>query len=235
MASVKKRPVQKEWLTKNPWENLSIANANKTAQKRDAFTFTQFEALLAATSAPAVALKHAEEWHRLVCVGGYTGQRKTDCVQLTGEQVDLARGVIRFARRKNKDVREVPIHPSLRPALVSAIEQQGKGKLLPALAALPPRGRRSVSDAFRLKVLPLIGVDQPFGPAGKARTLAPLSFHSLRHALSTWLNDAGVSDVDRMEIVGHKDRQVSQGYTHAGLKNARKALAKVPRLGRKPR
>lgn len=224
--------VQKEWIEKNPWDDLTIEGANKARQKREAFTFAQFEQLLAATTAeatnPKPALKHPGEWHLLILLGGYTGQRKTDCLQLEGRQVDLARGVVRYWRKKNKDHKEVPIHPALRPALTAAKKQQGDGKLLPNLAAYPPRGSGSISDRFRLQVLPLIGVDQPFGAPGKARTLAPLSFHSLRHALSTWLNNAGVSDVDRMQIVGHTDNTVSQGYTHSGLKNAKRALRKVP-------
>lgn len=219
--------MQKEWIEKNPWDGLAIKGAKKRRQKRQAFTFGMFEQLLQVTAAKGCQLDHAAEWHLLILLGGYTGQRRTDCVQLAGEAVDLKRGVVRFWRGKNKDFKEVPIHPALRPDLVQAIERQGKGRLLPALAALPLTGRKSVSDVFRQRVLPLIGVVQPYAKSEGARTLAPYSFHSLRHALSTWLNAAGVSDTDRMEIVGHADREVSQGYTHAGLKQARRAMRKI--------
>jgi integrase len=219
--------VQKEWLDKNPWDELSIEGAKKRRQKRQAFTFGMFEQLLQATAAEGCKLDHAAEWHLLILLGGYTGQRRTDCVQLAGEAVDLKRGVVRFWRSKNQDFKEVPIHPALRPDLVRAVARAGKGRLLPALAALPLTGRKSVTDIFRQRVLPLIGVVQPYAKSGGARTLAPYSFHSLRHALSTWLNAAGVSDTDRMEIVGHADRDVSQGYTHAGLKQAKRAMRKI--------
>lgn len=235
-----KAAVQKEWLERNPWDGIRIEGAKKKRQKRQPFTFAMFEGLLTATASPKCELEHAREWHRVILLAGYTGQRRTDCVQLTGEAVDFKRGVVRFRRRKNKDFKEVPIHPALRPELAAAIEQHGKGKLLPALAALPPTGRTSVSDVFRQRVLPLIGIVQPYGEgatdegdAPGKRRLAPYSFHSLRHALSTWLNAAGVSDPDRMEIVGHVDRDVSHGYTHSGLKQARRALRKIPHAKRR--
>ncbi len=93
-----------------------------------------------------------------------------------------------------------------------------------------------MTDIFRQQVLPLIGIVQPYekhGEKRRARTLAPYSFHSLRHALSTWLNAADVSDPDRMEIVGHSDAGVSHGYTHAGLRQARRALQKIPTAKRR--
>lgn len=228
--------VQKEWLEKNPWDGLAIAGAEKKKQKRHAFTFAMFEHLLQATAAEAAkeepAIEHAAEWHLLIRLGGYTGQRRTDCVQLAGEAVDFARGVVKFWRKKNKDFREVPMHPSLRSELAKAIEARGSGKLLPSLATLPLTGRKSVTDVFRQKVLPLIGIVQPYQKSEGPRTLAPYSFHSLRHALSTWLNDAGVSDPDRMQIVGHADKAVSHGYTHAGLKQAKRAIRKIPKAKR---
>jgi integrase len=229
--------VQKEWVDRNPWADLRIAGAKKKRQKRQPFTFAMFEQLLAATVATKCPLEHAAEWHLLILLGGYTGQRRTDCVQLAGSAVDLKRGVVRFWRSKNKDFKEVPIHASLRPELMKAVQKRGQGKLLPALAALPPTGRKSVTDVFRQQVLPLIGIVQPYekhtgDEVRRARTLAPYSFHSLRHALSTWLNAAGVSDRDRMEIVGHTDAGVSQGYTHAGLRQAKRALRKIPKTRR---
>lgn len=230
--------VQKEWVERNPWDGLRIAGAKKKRQKRQPFTFAMFEALLQKTAAKDCPLEHAAEWHLLILLGGYTGQRRTDCVQLTGQAVDMKRGVVRFWRAKNRDFKEVPIHPALRPELAMALHKHGTGKLLPALAALPPTGRRSVTDIFRQQVLPLIGIVQPYEKhAGeekrRARTLAPYTFHSLRHALSTWLNAAGVSDPDRMEIVGHTDAGVSHGYTHAGLRQAKRALRKIPTAKRR--
>lgn len=229
--------VTKEWLDRNPFDGVLMPGAKKKRQHRHAFSFQQFEALLNATAAEArkkePAIEHAAEWQLLIRLAGYSGQRRTDCTQLTGDQVNLARGVLKFWRRKNKNWLDVPIHAALRPALAAAVKAHGKGKLMPALAALPPTGRTSVSDLFRQRVLPLIDIVQPYGKAGEGRKIAPYSFHSLRHALSTWLNDAGVSDADRRGLVGHADRDVSLGYTHTGLQHAKRALGKVPTAKRR--
>ncbi|PXA03989.1 hypothetical protein DDZ13_08050 [Coraliomargarita sinensis] len=53
------------------------------------------------------------------------------------------------------------------------------------------------------------------------------SFHSLRHSYSTWLNEAGFSETDRMRIVGHADKKVSQKYTHAQIETVQENLKRL--------
>jgi len=227
--------VTKEWLERNPWEKVRMPRGRSRKQQRQAFTFAQFQALLDATAKEARAkepkLAHAAEWHGLILLGGYSGQRRNDCVQLRGEQVNAKRGVLRFWRSKNNDWFEVPIHPVLRPLIVPLAKRNGH--LFPHLAALPTTGRKSVTDIFRQRVLPLIKIVQPYEKGGQGRKIAPLSFHSLRHSLSSWLNEAGVSDADRRALVGHADAGVSLGYTHTGLADAQRAIERIPHAKRR--
>jgi hypothetical protein len=58
-----------------------------------------FEDLLQATAAKNCPLAHAEEWHLLILLGGYTGQRRSDCAGLKGESVDFSGGVYSSARK----------------------------------------------------------------------------------------------------------------------------------------
>ena len=61
--------------------------------------------------------------------------------------------------------------------------------------------------------------------------LAEYSLHSLRHSLSTWLNQAGVPDATRMALAGHEDEDVSLGYTlMLELETRSAALGKIPSL-----
>ena len=221
-----------ELISENPWDGVRVPNARKQRQRRQPFTWAQFTALLE-TTAPGAAdpIEDAEEWHLFLKMAGYMGQRRMDNARLQASQIDLGRRVVRFWRSKNRDWLEVPIHPALQPDLAAAVKRHPTGPLLPALAARPTTGRSSLSDEFRQKILPRIGIDQPYQKGG-GRKLAAYSIHSLRHALSTWLNEAGVSDVDRMRLVGHADQQVSQGYTHTGLEQAHRAIAKLPRMKR---
>ena len=48
--------------------------------------------------------------------------------------------------------------------------------------------------------------------------------------LSTVLNSVGVSEETRMRIVGHADRRVSAGYTHAAFADAVRALEMLPEV-----
>lgn len=228
-----KEALLQDLIEENPWSEIRVANAGRDRQQRRPFTWAQFNALLETTSPTArEPVPDAEEWHLFIKVAGYMGQRRMDGARLEADQIDLERRVVRFRRGKNKDWHEVPIHGSLLPDLAAAIKRHPQGRIMPALAARPATGRNSLSDEFRQVILPRIGIDQPYGEGGGRRKLAEYSIHSFRHALSTWLNEAGVSDVDRMRIVGHVDRDVSRGYTHAGLKQAHRAIAKLPRTKR---
>jgi integrase len=182
--------------------------------KKQPFTMSQFRALLNKTDG---------EWHLLVLVAGLTGQRLNDVLALTHDDIDTSIGTVRFKRRKNKDFHYVPLHPSLATAL-----PDGFGKLFPELDALPKTGSRSVSAKFREQILPMIGIVQEYGHGLDGnRQVTQYSFHSFRHMLSTELNRIGASPETRMAIVGHDDKKVSAGYTHADLDTAKQMLERV--------
>ena len=216
-------------VAKNPFDGITVKGAKRAKQRREAFTLGQFHDLIDKLELADCPITHADEWLTLVMLGGYTGQRKSDCVRLRGDQVDFKRGVIRFWRSKNRNWHEVAMHPALVRRLAPIVKEMGKEVLLPNLAEYPATGRGSTTDIFRQKILPLIGITQPYEKAGasRGRKIAALSFHSLRHGLTTWLNAAGASQADRMALVGHLDSRVSDGYTHTGLETARKVIALI--------
>lgn len=225
--------IESGYIDRNPFDGVRVKGARRMAQRREAFTFEQFSSLVNALGLADCPVEHAHEWRLLVLLAGYTGQRRGDLVALKADAVNLQRGVIGFWRSKNADRHEVPIHPALHRELAKRLAEVPAGApLFPELTKLRTRGRESISDQFRQTVLPIIGIVQPYQHSSgqRKRVLAPLSFHSLRHSLSSWLNAAGVSDVDRMKVVGHADKAVSFGYTHAGLENAKRAIALVPEV-----
>jgi integrase len=63
-----------------------------------------------------------------------------------------------------------------------------------------------------------------------ARTLNPLSFHSLRHTAISLLKNAGVSEIVARDIIGHDSEAVSRNYTHVDEDIKRKAVAGLPDL-----
>jgi len=163
------------------------------------------------------------DWHNLILVAGLTGQRLQDCLDLQHESIDREQGQIRFRRRKNANYHVVPLHAAVAESIAESF-----GAVFPVLAALPKTGSRSVSARFREDILPRIGIVQEYGHGlGGNKSVTEYSFHSLRHMLSTELNRIGVSPETRMAIVGHDDKKVSAGYTHADFEMASAAIARV--------
>jgi integrase len=222
----------------NPARGLRIKGAVRKAQHRLAFTFDQFRALVKAT-APDVESKRGNlvhaDWQTFVMVAGYTGGRQQEVAQLEWQNVKFDEHTIGLRRTKNGDVHWMPMHVALEKFLrrLYAIADGAKegSYVMQHIAAL---GERKISRHFRETILLRIGISQPYenraetNGKGAGRKLAEYSVHSLRHSLSTWLNDAGVPEMMRMRLVGHEDEDVSRGYTHSEMQQSATEMAKVP-------
>ena len=62
------------------------------------------------------------------------------------------------------------------------------------------------------------------------KTIYERSFHSLRHTLTSFLADSGVSPEVRMQILGHKSEDVHAIYTHLDNDTLKAAMGEVPEL-----
>jgi integrase len=69
---------------------------------------------------------------------------------------------------------------------------------------------------------------QKTGKAG--RNVSRLSFHSLRHSLTSALANAGVPAEIRQKLTGHADVKAHAAYSHHEFETIRQALDKVSRL-----
>lgn len=202
-------------MTRNPCDGITVKGEERARQRRSAFTFAQFSGMVAAAEG---------DWKTLLLVAGYTGARRMEAAQLTWEQIDLQAGRISLNRTKTGDVHWLPLHPALAEHL-KGLTGDRAGAVMPSIAG---RAGRDISNIFRRRILPLIGIRQAWGNReGLGRQLAPYSLHSLRHSLATWLAEAGVEERMRMLLIGHEDKQVSRGYTHSQFAELAGALAKV--------
>lgn len=222
-------------LEKNPARGHRIKGAKKRVQVRSPFSLEQFRRLVKRTGPKEKSIrgrKVSPDWPIAIVVGGYTGARQQEVMQLKWAQVDFAKGSISIRRAKNGDLHTSPLHPCLRKVLMKMPGRKSPGSfVMPYLASLP---ERSISKMFRETILPRAGISQPYAmkseQKGVGRKIAPYSYHSLRHALSTWLAQAGVDESIRMKIVGHEDEEVSRTYTHIELLQLQTEIAKVPSL-----
>lgn len=252
LAQAFAEPTQFKVFDTNPAKGLNVRGAGRQKQKRVPFTFDQFKALVKALAAfdPA-EVPHppgrraytqtardpvgvvAGDWLSLIVVCAYTGARQQEAAQLGWEQVDVAKSRLTLNRTKTGDEHWIPMHPSLQ-AHLRRLARRVHGKRTPAGPIMPTLARtqrRILSNIFRRSILPLIGIVQDYAEnPGSRRQLAPYSIHSLRHSLSTWLQQAGVEEMMRMQIVGHEDESVNRGYTHSDFKARSAALARVPSI-----
>ena len=93
----------------------------------------------------------------------------------------------------------------------------------------------ALSNQFQ-KIMAHAGL-APKRPHTKAKTgrtgpreVSELSFHSLRHTLTSLMKSAGVSPAIVQEFVGHDSKAVSQNYTHIDTETLRRAAELLPNV-----
>ena len=219
-------------------KGVLIPGAQKDAQERSPFTFEQFRQLLKATDPAKNNRKDRREvhpeWQTFLYVTGYTGGRQQEPATLEWDNVHFETKEVGLRRTKSGDIHWMPLHAALEKHL-RLVQKRAKGGsqskwVMPYIAE---QEGQALSKCFREVILPRIGIDQPYETRattkgkGVGRKLAPYSIHSFRHALNTWLNDKGVSELNRMRIVGHEDKKVSRKYTHTERAQAASEMAKI--------
>lgn len=156
-------------------------------------------------------------------MGAYTGARIEELCSL--EWKDIGADSFRITDSKtDAGVREVPIHPSMRPVRKAL--------------------KKEAADSYVLGGLTFNKYDDRSNAIGKrfGRLKAALGygeqhvFHSLRKTVVTLMvEDAGVSENLAADIVGHEKPRITYGLYSGGASLPTKALAKVKypaRVGR---
>jgi integrase len=202
---------------------LAIEPLKNKPQRKGVFTPEQIAALL------KTAQGH---WRGLVLIGFYSGQRLLDCANLRWRDVDLVSDIktIRFQVRKTGAEIVTVVHPSLENYLLSlSAPETDDAFLFPTLAG---RSASPLSKQFG-ELMDQANIERgvirertTYG----GRSVSALSFHSLRHSFSSILANAGVSEERRMALVGHRERDTHQRYTHHELEQLQKAVALLPAI-----
>jgi integrase len=169
------------------------------------------------------------EWQGLILAGYYTGARLGDLVKLQWKSVDLEERTITFRQSKTGDEVKIPIHSDFEAWLLSRT-QGVVGMVFPTLC---DRKVGAISTSFT-RLVRRAGIDagtmrERHGEHG--RSVASLSFHSLRHSFTTALTQAGIPAEIRMKLTGHSDARSHAIYSHHELETLRQAVSKLPKLG----
>jgi integrase len=177
------------------------------------------------------------EWHSLIKFGFYTGQRLTDLALLRWDNLDLARGEIRFVTRKTHRRVAVPICEPLREHIISLptpeapdapvhprsselVTRQGYSSTLSQqfAALLVQAGLRNDTTTHRSR-----GIGRSV-----RRKREELSFHSLRHSATTMLHELGVPASVAQALIGHDSDATHESYVGVGMDAMRQAAARFP-------
>jgi integrase len=155
-------------------------------------------------------------------------------VDLTWANIDFKTKEVLFTTEKTKRVMAIPASDALWIHIESLKRGTPKAPIHPRAYEMRHRGSKGAisKDFTRLMVTAGLCKEKPNNKKREidgdvSREVNPLTFHSFRHALASWLRDAGVSESLAMEIIGHDSVAVDRGYVHTQPEAMRDALNKI--------
>lgn len=138
----------------------------------------------------------------------FTGMRISECLNLTLDEIDLEKKVVRVKNTKSKVDRSVPLHESLIPILTRYRD------------TIRPTGL-DTNRFFALKKtgsVSIVYVNQTLAEACKnLGWKTKITSHILRHSFASNLVNKNVSLVHIQKLLGHADLRTTSVYTHARL------------------
>jgi integrase len=163
-------------------------------------------------------------WKYIPLIARYTGARLAEISQLTTKDLKLIQGILSIeitnyddkTTKNEQSVRTVPISDKLlkliNPIILECENSPNKHELFPNRGDYEERIAKSFSHRWNLH----------------AKRIAPhCYFHGLRAYTITQMANAGISQMDRMKIVGHTSNSSHAGYTKDDLKRYKSALDTV--------
>lgn len=209
-------------LSVNVWDSISRIKHPKQETKKQ-FTFQQSESLLNTFDKDEFQPMHKEQLKVLFAIGIYSGQRLIDCVNLKWSNIiKFDTGLaIRCKPQKtikfNKSI-TAPIVKPLQMALAEAREWEDEsGYILPDIAKRyeynPTGVRKDVIKVF--SEAGYVTSKTKDGSKQDSRRYSAYGFHSLRHALFSYLCQKGVT-IERLKTwSGDSEKTLLKYYLHA--------------------
>jgi site-specific recombinase XerD len=141
----------------------------------------------------------------------YAGLRLSEVINIRWQDIDFEREIIHLKSAKGKKDRIIFLHPKLKRALLDFGVKNSE------LVLLSERGKK-----YDKKTIQEI-VKQA---AKRAKINKKITPHTLRHSFATHLLEAGVDIRYIQKLLGHKNLQTTQIYTHIANRDINK-LAKL--------
>jgi integrase len=207
-------------IQENPFEKaLALKPIKVSSSKKEAFSKDEVQKLVKIAS---------PDWKAVILLGVYCGARLTDCTTMRWENVDLVKRQISYYSTKNKKEMVIPMHPALYDYLMTLeFKEEKQAFISPLLAGKSTSGKSGLSGAFK-RLMETAGID-PESIDGKGkRKVSAKTFHSLRHTFNSMLANSGVSQENRMKLIGHASEQINDQYTHVQIETLRRDIENLP-------
>ncbi|WP_313497674.1 tyrosine-type recombinase/integrase [Pseudoxanthomonas mexicana] len=173
----------------------------------------------------AIVLESFDRGHpvwALTVIALYTGMRREEVGTLKIESYDAKAKVLRVTEGKTQAaVREVPVHPVIRPLVAQLAANSSDGFLLSNLNSGGPDAKRTwhIGKKFGRDI-------RAFGITDER-----LDFHALRGTFITALEENGTPVPTIQMIVGHERAGVTLGYSSGPSLQVRRAAVESVRFG----
>lgn len=186
---------RKGWIETNWMKHINTLK-NQTAE-RDFLSELEMKQLIDAINHPLIRL--------VVLTLGYTGLRISECLNLTIDDVDFEKGIIRVINGKGGKNRIVPLSSILAGELKDYLKLKRPKVTSNKFFALKKSG--SISDQYVNRQLK--------EAAMKAGINKKISCHTLRHSFASSLVKHGTDLPTVAKLLGHSDfRTVTSVYVH---------------------
>ena len=153
---------------------------------------------------------------------GFTGLRRGEALGLRWKDVDMKGGTVQLQETKSGEGREVPI-PT--PAL-EALSKLPAGK--PDEYVFKGAKEGTVVNPAKpwSRILMSAGLDNTKEIGGVEETVR---LHTLRHTVGTWGAAGGASELQLMQILGHKSAATTRRYVATAKEAQRKGTERIAR------
>ncbi|MEZ5328037.1 MAG: tyrosine-type recombinase/integrase [Verrucomicrobiales bacterium] len=211
----------------NPAEGVRTLRIGDDRNARRPFTIDELKTVLRSIE--------GTEWHSMVVIGLYTGQRLGDIATIRWRQINFDSGEIAFTTRKTGRRVLVPMCKPLKDHLLSLPSSDDPDAPVHVYAAQSVEnasGRSGTLSREFGQILVEAGIREAYKPmegkTDKRRVQHGLTFHSLRHTAVSMMKNAGISPAIVQDLVGHESAEISAHYTHVESEAKRTAVDSLP-------
>ena len=169
-----------------------------------------------------LAACRASKWARLyafVLLALTTGARRGELAPLRWRDIDLDRAQAYVSHTKNTEPRVLPLLPAVVEELGHLFAEDQERFKVAAAQQLVFRSRTRPDVPYHSEAV--------WQAALKAARVRNFRFHDLRHTCASYLAQSGASLLEIADVLGHRQLQMTQRYSHLTTKSKSALLQRV--------